>query len=235
MKKNIPLQVLIELEPFLKNKSNFIKFRKKKDCILSFVDKDIDSDFYFEVTKYEYKASKITYIASKKPMSPFNNENTTLSAPIENLKLQFDSWLKIIEDYDKVPDYFDEDPILKGYQNEFFENLKLLDNDADIKPYNFKQQLAIEKHINSIIATIENEKQSDETVEILKDSSNLKDNIGKLTKAETFHKICQIWAKIRKYSFQTLKNIMTSSSTKLIEYSVSKGVEILLNSIKDNL
>ncbi len=231
MKKNVPLRVLKELEPYVKSEYDFVKIRKKKDRLLSLVDIDIESDFFFELTKYEVQNSKLIVTILRKPKNELSNEEFTERVGIEHLKPRFESWLKIIDSYEKVDNYFD-DPILKAYQNEFFENFKILDEDADTIPFEIKQQLAIEQHLNSIIEVIEKEDESEESIEIIGESNNLKRDLGKLTKTETFNKMCLIWGKVRKHSFQTLKVIMTKGTEKLIEYSVSKGFEILLDAMK---
>lgn len=231
MKKNVPLQVLKELEPYVKSEYKFVKVRKKKDRLLSLIDRDVNSDFFFEITKYEVQNSKLIVTTFRKPKSELSTEEFTERLGIEHLKGRFENWLKIIDSYEKVDNYFD-DPILRAYQDEFFEKFKILDKDAEVKPFDIRQQLAIEQHLNTIIDIIKDEEESDETAEILEDSIELKKDIGKLTKTETFHKMCLIWGKIRKYSFQTLKIIMSKGSEKLIEYSVSKGFEILLEVMK---
>lgn len=228
MKKQVPLQVLKELEPFVKGEYDFVRIRKKKDILLSLVDKDIQSDFFFEIIKYEVQSSKLIVTISRKPKNELSNEEFTERLSIEHLKVRFEAWLKIIDSYEKVDNYFD-DPILKAYQDEFFENFKMLDDDAEIKPFEIKQQFAIEEHLNAIIDVISKETESDETIEILDNSNDLKRDLGKLTKLETFTKMCQVWGQVRKYSLQTLKVIMTKGSGKLIELSVSKGFDFLVD------
>jgi hypothetical protein len=230
MKKKVPIKILKELEPYVKSEYDFVKIRKKKDRLLSLVDRDIESDFFFELTKYEVQNSKLIVTILRKPKNELSNEEFTERVAIEHLKVRFESWLKIIESYENVDNYFD-DPILKAYQNEFFESFKILDEDAETTPFEIKQQLAIEQHLNTIIDVIENEEESDESLEIIEESIKLKKDLGKLTKTETFNKMCLIWGKLRKYSFQTLKVIMTKGTEKLIEYSVTKGFEIFLDAI----
>lgn len=227
MKKNVPLKVLKELEPYVKSEYDFVKVHKKKNCLLSLVDMDIESDFFFDLTKYEIQSSRLIVTIHRKPKNELSNEEFTERVGIDHLRSRFESWLKIIDSYEKVDNYFD-DPILKAYQDEFFENFKILDPDADSTPFELKQQLAIEQHLDKIIEVIEEEEESDDTNEIIEDSNDLKKDLGNLTKTETFSKVCRIWGKVRKHSLQSLKVIMHQGATILMEQSVSKGLECLI-------
>src|ERR1035437_1650566 len=154
MKKKIPLAILEALEPFLSKKGEIFERTEQKDCLLKFIDKDKDSDFFFTVAQYRIENSRNTLFIDFKPHNKNHIGNRQIWIAVSELDTYFLNWLKLLEGYDKVKSIFD-DPIIEAFKNEYYAEFKILDEDAEIAPLKPKQILLLDEHLNYIENNVE--------------------------------------------------------------------------------
>jgi len=228
MKKNIPLAILQTLQPFADKHSNLVKVIPVSDKIFKLCDKDDNSDFYFEVIRQELSNGNHGYIIEFKPASKIDINAGKQWTKLESLIAFADNWIKIIEDYNLVQTIYD-DQVEKQYQQEFYKDFKIVDDDAISSRFNFSQQLLLLTYIENIEEYI-NEDNSEFTEEekgdLLKESSNLKHAISTETKDEYIKKQSGFWAKIRKKSIKACEFALKEFAKVVIKSAAEKGMTI---------
>ena len=66
MKKNIPLQILKTLEPFLKKESSMFEVIPQNEFLIKIIDKDKNSDFHFIIEDFKNQ-SAFSVLVNRKP------------------------------------------------------------------------------------------------------------------------------------------------------------------------
>ena len=227
-KKRFPLQTLELLDEFSKMNYEFLSKSVLENNLIRFEDIDTNSDFFFEIKSQISSSGKesILYETKYKPKSELDTNETTENLGKGFVHKRFNNWIKIIKNYNKI-DLASNDPIIEYYEEEFFDNFKIVDPDSETNPFNLEQQLALNEHLEYIIEIFESD-SGVEAEEILERSKDLKQNLGKLTKTEAFKKLCRIWAMIRKKGIELLKTILKKGFNKLVELAITKGIDELL-------
>lgn len=228
MKKKVPLQVLEILEPYVnKNATNFKSIDPDK-CLLRLIDKDENSDFYFNIV--EYKAdSSLQLRIDFKPKSKLSIDRGYVWIRANLLEHYFSNWLKILEGYDKVSTAFD-DPILKTFEEEYFSMFEIIDEDAGIQPFSTKQILLLDAYLETIHEGIDKYQRNENKEEIHKiktDVEELRNNITKNSKKWVVRQLSKVWAQISKLGPRIMKEFIFDGQLHLIK----EGVKLLLNNL----
>ncbi|NME66601.1 hypothetical protein [Flammeovirga aprica] len=229
MKKKLPLSIIKNFQPKNKKHLNLVKPEEGGDnFILQFLDIDSESDFYFKIISFDKKEGKYHI-----EFSPINSENIGLQKrllSIGELNKRFDSWLNIIEEYNNTETILD-DPILKGFQEEYYSYFEILeDEDAETKPLSPDQILAIDNYMTYIetnIGEFVTQSNSKDIDEIKGDINQLKLELTQKPKKWVVEKTCMILAKITKQGPQFAKLIidfMKEGKKELIK----QGVKLLI-------
>ncbi|MBK8390411.1 MAG: hypothetical protein IPL23_14510 [Saprospiraceae bacterium] len=116
---------------------------------------------------------------------------------------RFNAWVSLIKRYENL-DF--EDPILKKYDSEIFEYFKILEDDADIDPFNIEQQVLLLRYLEKIEKIIEKEKIEIDGLNFLIEESKL--SVTKESKNLVMRRISKILAKTRKSSLQLFKDFL---------------------------
>lgn len=226
MKKKIPLQVLETIEPYVNKKGTSFESIEPKNFLLKFIDKDDNSDFYFNVEEYKIE-SDFKLLIDFKPQSKQSTANRKTWIKANLLETHFTNWLKLLEGYDKVKTVFD-DPILEAFADEYFTEFEIIDEDADVKPFSTKQVLLLDTHLESIQKKIDKFQTPENKAEIDKIKSNveeLRNNLTKKSKKWVIKQVSKIWAQITKQGPKLMKEFL--SETK--KHAIKEGVKFLFD------
>lgn len=214
---------------------------EKGDDGYLFVDSKIHgANFYFVFQKI-YLSPKdgktILYNVEFRP----SNTNDTSNSSITGLDLNamysiFDRWNTTVSIYLQTPFYLEDDVkafvILNQYQEEFYKEFELSDEDAEAHSYPLQTQFQIDRFITEAVKRLEfhretlpeNSQKRAEIDEIIDDFKNLQDTQTDLTKKEVISKFSKIFAKIRKSGLKLLEMI----STEALKEVVKSGVRAVL-------
>jgi hypothetical protein len=113
-----------------------------------------------------------------------------------------------------------DDPILKQYQQEFENEINIVDEDADFNTYDLKTQIWLDEYIAryqerlEIVKTPENQ---NEIAEIQGELVELKNTQTRLTKKRVIERLSKIWAKTRKIGLGLLKDVYETGKSELIK------------------
>jgi len=145
MKKKFPLEVLRQLNK-LKNKApeDTRLAEVKESFLLRYEDLDSDSDFFFEITSFSINQSKIYYSCSCKPSSEKNLGTFAFNYVYMSVVDQIKQWSSIIQAYNEIPFFREDDKMVSKYTEEFFEEYKILEDGADKEPFDLEKQVLIE-------------------------------------------------------------------------------------------
>jgi hypothetical protein len=232
-KKDLPLAILKSLEPYVNLKGEKFEVIEPKEYLLKIIDKDLDSDFHFTIEKYQNGSDGTFHFFMTRSPNNFNdNGNYQTWVQVSALRGQFDAWLKLLEEYEAVNSFFD-DPIIKSFEEEFYTEFEIVDENAETNPLNTKQILLLDNYLekveNKLIEFI-TEQNSSDLQEIRDDINFLRNNITAKSKKWVVNKLANVWAKLAKQGTKFIKEFLSESKKELIK----QGVKGLIEGIKEN-
>ena len=235
-KKDYPLVHIRNLDAFypkirkvVSENLDVLKIEKDENLTIILSDNDSLSKFKFKITNPRFIDKRTFYSVEYNPLN-----STTLNG-YKNDKIEaasiftlLENWIKLINVYDSIS-LSDNDKILREYENEFYSEFKILDEDADIKPYNLKVQIIIQNFMtNSIELLSKNEKDNSDLIE---EANILKESIPKLTKQQTAQSLSKFLAKVRIKSLSLLKEILELGKKELFKRFITGGFDFITDMI----
>ncbi|MCX8486114.1 MAG: hypothetical protein ORN53_02860, partial [Crocinitomicaceae bacterium] len=209
-KKDIPLNVLNIIQPYMKRKSKHYVLVDPKSSMLLFKDQDERSKFFFEIKSFSYPQNIFHLAIEYSPRTVDSIEPVARNIRSSDLDKFFSQWLKYLAQYSEVSIY--DDPILKQYHEEFFQEFQILDDGANTSSFDLQTQFWLDEYCDTMslklgeMETVENNK---EITKIQEDIKELKDKQSSLTKNEVISRLSLIWAKSRKLGLNFLNEIFT--------------------------
>lgn len=161
-------------------------------------------------------------------MNGNNVDVCSLQIQLGELKPHFTNWKSCIAAYEQVKIF--DDPILRQYQEEFENNVYLVDEDADRTTYDLKTQFRIEEYLTTYQQKLNEFKTTDNEghiEEISKEIEELKNNQTRLTKKKVIERLARIWAKTRKIGLSLLKDVYETTKEEVIKMLISGQFERL--------
>lgn len=233
-KKDLPLAILKALQPFVKLKGEKFNVVDPGNHLLKVEDKEEDSSFHFIIEKYQKSSNSSTFqfLMTRSPKNQNDNGIYQTWVEINNLTSQFDQWIKLLDEYESTDSFYD-DPILHSYYEEFFNEFEIVDEDADINPFNTKQILLIDEYLEKLQNKLDEYKTHENENKILEIQSEiviLRENLTTKPKKWIVDKVSKIWAKIAKSGTKFIKEFLTESKKEIIKQSI-KG---LIDFVKEN-
>ncbi len=230
MKKKLPLDLIKGFNPKFGDSITFEKGMDNQRIVI-FKDKDPDSDFYFEIKSFNSNNDKIVVEFKPKSGSVIKPANFTFS--IEELSAHFKMWVNLIEEYNSSETIFD-DPIVKGFRDEFSQGVNFSDPDSDVSPFPIDIILWLDSHLEKVetdVAKFKDSKNEKDIVEIKTLATDLRGELSKKSKKYVFSKLVNIWAKIAKQGPKLIKEFLTEGGKLIVKESVKyllgKGTELL--------
>lgn len=233
-KKDLPLVILKALEPYVGLKGDKFEVVEPKDKLLMVIDNDVDSKFHFTIEQYLKNKNNDTFqfLMTRVPKSAIDNGQYQAWVEVSGLGEQFDSWIKLLEEYESVNSFFD-DPITKSFKEEFYAEFEIFEADADTNPLNTKQILLLDSYLDSIdnkLSEYTTTKNTEDIQEIKEEILQLRDNLTKKSKNWVISKLTNIWAKIAKQGTKYIKDFLSESKKEIVKQAV-KG---FIDYVKEN-
>lgn len=232
-KKDLPLAILKALEPFVRLKGDKFEVVEPKEHFLKVVDKDSDSDFYFSIEKFR-KTDKGIFqlLMNKKPRNQNEHGNHQAWVDVVSLKDQFETWVKLLDEYEAVHSFFD-DPIAKGFKDEFYAEFELVEDEAETTPLKTSQILLLDNYLDRIdkkLNELVSDQNKDDIKEIQAEIVLLRDNLTIKSKRWIVDNLTKVWAKIAKQGPKFIKEFISDSAKELIIQGVKGLIEIVKES-----
>jgi hypothetical protein len=240
-KRDFPLSLAKDIEQLLKDfrsfefqNSGLIKTVNKDPYFIYFEDK-LDGRFYFRISTPNQTSDFRSFFgfqyfpqnANSFQTSSFNNDS-------ETLKDHFNIWLTLIKDYNSLS-FTEEDHITKQYENEFYTDFEIIDEDADVNPFEHDKQVFLYNLLSYIETKLKKaDTQDQEIVELISETELLKKSIQNFSKRNTIRKLAKVFAKIKKKGLKLFIDIIDVGKKEIIKKALYGGYEELSN-IADKL
>lgn len=230
-KKDIPFDLLKAIEKTALTNLDIIQLKREDNTYYSFVETDRNSKNYFKVfidgTKRINGYDKKLFAYEWKPVDTARSLHSTRQATIQEVSSQFDTWVNLIKGLNETPSVHDD--IYSNYYSDFYFNeFKIVDNDANTSPFNPDQQDLIDLYIDSLSNAIESSTgQIDDNIkaELISEIKELKIALTTSTKTKVMKEITKVFGKLYKTSKPFAKEIVAEAKKLLIKKLFEVGIE----------
>jgi hypothetical protein len=225
-KKQLPISLLEAIQESVQFDSPVYEIIESKN-ILKAIDRDSNSDFFFQVENHMIEQGKLRVQLRYKPRNRDYVEEFAPKIDIKNLNEAFTKWGNLILEYEKIEIF--EDPLLKQYEEEFLSDFEILDVDADTNSYDLNTQIVIDnylKYLEEKLLENKTEANIEETNQILEEVNDLKENQTNLTKRKVINRLAKIWAKTRKIGLKLLKEVYEEAKKEIIKQLIRGNIEM---------
>jgi hypothetical protein len=218
-KKDFPLTVHQNLNELRSKFSKNFKSASPTNPLMTFHDIDEASSFYFQINSYSKSGNDFYYQVIYKPKSEDDLGEYTQPLKFEDAVSRLKNWVDTIQQFDQIPHFF-HDPIVDSYTKEYYEEYKILEDDADINPFDIRRQLLIDKYLENSVKFLD--KYQKKNPEIVLDeprdlANNLRANLTRLTKNEVIQELSQFWAIARKKGLPIIKELFFELAKELVK------------------
>ncbi|MDR6545678.1 hypothetical protein J2810_001726 [Chryseobacterium rhizosphaerae] len=226
-KKNLPLSVLKALEPFVGLQGKLFTIEHPGNSLLLVKDKDPNSKFYYSIERYQVRDEKVLYSIM---FSPRNEKDVgAMSTTIggDSLTTTFNSWVQSLENYSKVKSFFD-DPILESYEEEFYTNFELVDEDAETRPFRTTQILQLDyllEQVSTRLIEMTDDNNREEVESIITDITEVRESLPTRSQKWIAEHVSKIFAKIAKQGVSFIKEFWAEGKKEIIKNIVKGLVE----------
>lgn len=238
MKKKIPTTVWTTIQPLLDKYQEYFTTVESEEYALYLKDIDVKSDFYFLCSKQKGDGTfSITY----KPAGENNvNMITHNQVELQQLANHLGNWTKVLKIYDEIPTFYDDDTFKakrkarfqKQYQQAYYKDLALDEEDADTAPFDNKRQLLLSAYLNDVKGLLgeasentNDEAKKEELKTISDDCEELQETLVSITKNEALQRLAYIWAKVHLFGLPLLRAVMIKFGEGAIGFLGEKSVE----------
>jgi hypothetical protein len=217
MKKKIPLGLRKIMETESSGFNEIFTTEFTNNCIVRFKDADINSDYFFEITKINLSQvlNDTTYAIKYKPSDELTTESRGRNVKLSGFGEYFKRWKHLLMESNKESPLFD-DYFTQTYFEELEPKFEILDEDSSFKPYSIEQQKKIIWFLENVENILKEEntelKEVKETFELITETKN---NISKTTKKNVVKNIRIIIAKGFKIGLEVGQKLIIQFSTEL--------------------
>lgn len=235
MKKNIPLRILKAIEPTYKEYKQYVSHISETSTYYTFLDKDPESSFYFKVYKQPTQAypngSPYNIYYQFKPRSAESLVHLDMSTDNGNvLQTEFKAWLEIIKSYNDFESIYD-DPFIKSYQEYYFSQFKIIDEDADTHPFSIPQQDLLNKYLNTLEKNLLEEKNDDNQAIItalVEEKIRIEEDLNVSTKNEFLKKLSTLFGRIYKWNKDKGAKYFKIFLKEIVKELIKEGVKQII-------
>lgn len=157
-------------------------------------------------------------------MSPFSDVQMMGNGPDNRIGFHIyadiDRWENLLRRYATLHSSFFDDPITQDYEDEFFDQWKILEEDADTKPFDLQRQLLIDKYLESAIQKLDAQKtkENEKEIEAVKAQANeVRQSLTRHTKNQVVRGLAKFWAMARKMGLDVLRDIFIDLASGVIQ------------------
>jgi hypothetical protein len=219
-KREIPLYIHAVLEEHLKPRIQKFDYKiaNSVDDTLVFElrGKGASNNFYFTVRKDGADSFSINV----SPSSETSLYEFRSGLKSKSLKFYLEKWEELLNRYDDLKSPFFDDPVVSEYEDEFFTQWKILEEDADTKPFDLQRQLLIDKYLETSIQKLEAQKtkENEEEIEAVKaQATEVRQNLTRQTKNQVVRGLAKFWAMARKMGLDVLRDIFIDLASGVIQ------------------
>jgi hypothetical protein len=230
-KKDLPLDLLKTIEPIAQSNLDLIQLIKEDNTFYSFLEKDNNSKNYFKIfvdgSKRIGNYDRAKYTFEFKPSTSSNVKHITSQTTLKELREHFQNWIVLIRNIHETPSVHD-DNFIRQYSEFYFNEFKIVDDDANFSPFDPNQQDLVEIYLLSLTNAIEESGDKlNDTIkqEIINDIQVIQASLHKETKNQVMKDITKVFGKLYKESKTLAKDIVSEAKKHLIKKLIEFGIE----------
>jgi hypothetical protein len=230
-KKDIPSDLLKTVEPIAQANLDLIQLKKEDNTFYCFIETDSNSKNYFKIfidgSKLIGNCDRAKYTLELKPANTRTANQSITQSSLTDLGKQFQNWITLIRDIHETPSVHD-DNFVKQYAEFYYNEFKIVDDDADNSPFDPNQQDYVEIYLLSLTNVIKQsgDKLSEtEKQELLNDIQVIQSALPTTTKSQVMKGITKVFGKLYKISKTLAKEIVTEAKKHLIKNLIELGIE----------
>lgn len=183
--------------------------------------------FYVGVPDKKSNGKPTIFPVTYSPVASDSKKAFSVETQIDGIITNFNIWFDLVKDYNSV-NFDDEEDFLKMYEDDIFAEFEIIDEDADVKPFDNNQQIILYKFLETTTIYLEKEYPDNKiTKEIIEEANNLKSDIPNLSKRVASRRFSKVLAKIQKFNPITFKDVYDVAKKEVIKYLLLKSVETL--------
>ncbi len=220
-----------EIRTIVRQNSDTIYIIEDENLAIKIIHNIPLSGFTFKVFDPKIGSSaKVTWKCYKRPYHHIDLKPRQFENEKKSVLSQFTNWIDLIKQYDASnPNLGDK--ILKEYEEEIAENIKLIDEDADITTFRIEIQIAVNTFYEEAIKYLE-EHQPEEQ-ELIQEAKLNKDAITTSSKQGIWRGLVKFMARVRKIGIKEFQEIGQLFKKELykkgISFLISKGIDLFLS------
>jgi|GEM_PF-2595920 len=232
VKKRISVALSKSIEPLVQEFYGLLTIADSDDYKLYFKDRDSDSDLFFGIVKETQDSNSHNIHYSCKPKNSKSGDSSGQTYDSLNVFLRvFKEWLENLKYYDE--DSILNDPILRNYRDEFYNDFKIIDDDADEVSFSYEQQLRLTEFLDKVyynIDSVKDDRNEKVVEEIKKEVCDLQNCVSTETKNGFMKKLSLVFAKARKAGMKISNFILKE----FIKEFLKEGAKWLFNFATNN-
>jgi hypothetical protein len=219
------VRVNTRLLKFYEDEKALIDSEYNDNKLLKFKDADINSNFKFEIVKLELVKNVPVYSVERAPSSRIDNNKSILRLSEKTITEEFAQWVRWLKIYDQSSLTLEE-KILKQYENEFYSDFEIVDEDSNESSFSVEQQLFLDQYLNYVEdKLLQGSEKNAEIENIIEDVQELRKCIGKETKKKIIKGLSKIFAKLRQSSITLLREFYSVAKKELLKQLLLGGLD----------
>lgn len=234
-KKDIPFDLRNVVEEIAKQHLDFIKLKKEENTFYSFVELDQNSPHYFKIyidgTKLidNFNRKPNNFLVEFKPKDTLIITQTLIQGGLSEIGSYLKSWLDLTRKISETASIHD-DNFEKYYSDHYFQEFRIIDEDADIFPFNPEQQDVIVTYLLSLKTAIENSVETidqETKTELIEEVEAIRRTLVSSTKTKVMKNITKVFGKIFKTSKEFAKDVIKEARKELIKKFLDLGIKVV--------
>jgi len=233
LKKRVSIAVLNAIAKAMEGRGSedLIRLDNVSGYLVYFKDRDPNSDFFFGIKREEMSNNNTTIIyIAKKPASGSNINKLEMGVTIDQFANNFSTWLDALIHY-SLPNILD-DFILGSYQKEFYDEIEIIEEDANRAPFSYAEQLRLNCYLEDVIKNIDEfktEKNKEQIEEIKLIAAGISEDITNETKNGIMKRLSLLWAKGRKTGIKVSGFLIKEFAKEFLKEGVKTIFETMKN------
>lgn len=229
-KKAVPLNTLKdiknlmdELHKICRQHSDSIQEIETNEFLFEAKDIDPSSTFFFKVINgQKTKDHRIFFQYEFAPFSSVGIEKVATVSERKNVVLSFNNWVSLLNEYNAFT-LTNDDEFQKKYEEEFDDLFDIVDEDAEVNPFDLERQIFIYKYLQAIISKLEISNKIEYTP-LIEDAKSLQADLPNQTKKTTVKRLSKLFAKIRKAGIKLLLDFYDVGKKELLKRAFNGGL-----------
>ena len=137
---------------------------------------------------------------------------------------RFSDWVNTLNEFDEII-WEEEDLITAAYEEEFYTEFDILDEDADIKPFSSEQQKTLNGFVNKLVENLEAKKDEYPVEDILEDVKAIKKDLPISTKKKIIKSFAKAFAKMKKLGVEAFEDFVKDGMKDVMKEAIKIGMQ----------